>query len=255
MTHLFLNQGRPVITAMLKSNNTKNIIAEIGRFLESGAEAFGFQIETLLPACRTRQDFTEIIQAMDGKPAYITNYIRCNVSPQPQSDEELTEELLLAFDCGAKLCDIRGDLYDSCEGELTCQDRAVEKQKKLIREIHKMGGEVLMSSHVFRFLPKEQVYTIAKIQQERGADIAKVVTMANSEAELNENFEALLLLKKKLEIPSLFLCNGGHCYRHRILGPMLGSCMFLVVEDGIQAISQPNISEARKMLTAAGYTL
>lgn len=251
----FLNRERPIITAMLKSSNTKALISEIERGAAEGAEAFGFQIEMLESSCRKRTDFLDIFQAMGNRPAYVTNYMRGNISLHKQSDEELTEELLLALECGATLCDVRGDLYDPCVGELSLSDRAVEKQMNLIKEIHRMGGEVLMSSHIFNFLPKEHVYMISKTQQERGADIAKVVTMANSEEELDENFEALLLLKKKMQIPTLFLCNGTMCYKHRILGPMLGSCMYLTVESGIQAVTQPHISEARKVLIAAGYKL
>ena len=72
---------------------------------------------------------------------------------------------------------------------------------------------------------------------------------------ITEGAEALLFLKNAIEIPTLFLCNGSHCYKHRILGPMLGSCMFLTVENSIQTVTQPHISEARKIISAAGYML
>ena len=249
----FLHCNRPIITAMLKSRDTKSLIAEIERCLINGAEAFGLQIDMMEPQYRTRQDFTDIIQAMDGRPAYITDYSRGNVSPTPQSEEELAEELLMAFECGARLCDIRGDLFCPSAGEITEDDTAVEKQKRLIRHIHEMGGEVLMSSHVLKYIPKEETLRIALLHQERGADIAKIVTMAESEAELNENFETILLLKRKLKIPSLFLCNGSHCKKHRILGPLLGSCMFLTTENSRKPENQPLIDEARRILADAGY--
>ena len=57
------------------------------------------------------------------------------MSRNDQSDEQLTEDLLMAFECGAKLCDIREDLFDRCIGELTVNDKAVEKQQKLIEHV------------------------------------------------------------------------------------------------------------------------
>lgn len=249
----FLHSDRPIITAMLKNRDTRSLLAEIERCIINGAEAFGLQIDIMEPQYRTKKDFTELFQAMDGRPAYITDYSRGNVNPVPQSEEELTQELLMAFDCGAKLCDIRGDLYCPSAGEITEDEIAVEKQKALIRQIHQMGGEVLMSSHVLKYIPKEETLRIAMLHQERGADIAKIVTMADSEEELMENFETTLLLKRKLQIPSLFLCNGTHCKKHRIMGPLLGSCMFLTTENSRKPENQPHIEEAKRILAAAGF--
>lgn len=237
---------------MLIEEDTKGMVSVVEKAIREGAEAFCFQMERLKPEYRTRTDLSEILQAMDGRPAYVTNYRRYNASPVEQSDEELTEELMMAMDCGGVLADIRGDLFDPCEGELTLNDQAVTKQTELIKTLHKMGKEALISSHVMRFLPKEQVYTMMRQQKERGADIAKVVTMADSEQELFENFETLLLIKRKLECPSLFLCTGSHCYRHRRFGPLLGSCMFLTMHNGFEGALQPKIEEARNVLQAAG---
>ena len=58
----FLGHDRPIITAMLKSHNTKDIISEIERTKTEGAEAFGFQVDMLHPQYRTRQDFRDIFQ-------------------------------------------------------------------------------------------------------------------------------------------------------------------------------------------------
>lgn len=252
---IFLSNDRPVITAMLKSKSVPEILQEIENAHKQGAEAFGLQIELLKPEDRTRQNFTDIFQSMGDKPAYITNYIRDNVHPIPQSDDELTEEMLVALECGGKLCDVRGDLYCRSPYEITDDDKAIQKQQDLIREIHRMGGEVLMSSHMLEFARKERVLEIAKMHQERGTDISKIVTMADSEEEMFENFEINLLLQRELAIPSLFLCNGTHCYKHRRLGPLLGSCMFLTKENSRKPEPQPYIIEAQKILADAGYSI
>lgn len=81
---------------------------------------------------------------------------------------------------------------------------AVKKQKAFIKLIHDMSKEVLMSSHIiydntFKFVPKEKVLEVALEQESRGADIAKIVSNADTEEELLENFEAITLCKKNSE--------------------------------------------------------
>ena len=277
----FLKSDHPIITVMLKSKEPKALIEEIERTAYQGAEAYGLQLEGIPLQYRNRQVLKEIFLAMGDRPAYVTDYARGNVSQREQSDEELAEELLMAVECGAVLCDVRADLFDRCVGEFSDQYEAIVKQERLIAEIHRLGGEVLMSSHVFHFIAKEQVCAIAAEMQKRGADIAKIVAIADNEKELDEDFEALLLLKKRIGIPTLFLCNGFCCQKHRMLGPMLGSCMYLVVENGsgktdLQRMTEqvkrkqeaelaelgrivsvvhtkPDIAEAKRLLELSGY--
>lgn len=112
-----------------------------------------------------------------------------------------------------------------------------------------------MSAHVMKYIPCEKVIEIAQSQQLRGADIVKIVTDANSDEELYENLKTSVILKETLEVPSLFLCNGTHCKKHRMLGPVLGSCMFLAVENSNTDQNQPPIEKAREMLSLVGYEL
>ena len=71
-------------------------------------------------------------------------------------------------DCGATLCDVMGDYFDPCEGELTMNEEAVKKQMALIDALHARGAEVLMSSHVLKFTPAERVLEIAREHERRG---------------------------------------------------------------------------------------
>ena len=64
-----------------------------------------------------------------------------------------------------------------------------------------MGAEVLMSSHTFKFMKTDEVLRIVTAQQERGADVAKIVTAANSEEEELENLRTAEKLKYELDIP------------------------------------------------------
>ncbi len=248
----FLKQDRPTLVGMLRSTTTKELLKEIDLILAQGVDAFGFQIETLTPDERKAENYKKLFSAMKGKPAYVTNYTRCNVLDL--SDEELTEELFLAVECGAKLIDVRCDLFDRQPDEYSTDKKAIEKQMEVIRKIKAMGAEVLMSAHVLKYIPGEKVLEIALSQQERGVDIVKIVTEANSEAELLDNFKTSILLKEKLNVPALYLCNGSHLAKHRILGPLLNNGMFLVVENSNEGIGQPTIKRAREQLALAGYT-
>ena len=142
-------------------------------------------------------------------------------------------------ECGAALIDVRSDMFCRTDDEVTRDFYAVEKQKKLISEIHKLGAEVLMSTHIFEYRTPENILEIAKLQQQRGADIAKIVTEANSEKELTDAFKTNILLKTELNIPHLFLCNGTHCNRHRLLAPFMGTSFFLCVENSRTQENQP----------------
>ena len=247
----FLKEGRPTLTAMIKSNTLSQILIEIEKILEQGTDTFGFQIDMLKPDERNEKTYKEIFRAM-GKPCYVTNYYRGN--PVSHTDEELVEELYRAVSCGGALIDLCGDFFDRVPGEYTEKPEAIEKQMKAIEKIHSLGGEVLMSSHVLKYLDCEDVLKIAEGHKSRGADVSKIVTDANSEKELLNNLRTSIVLKERLGIPSLFLCNGTHCLRHRILGPAIGSDMFLVIENSKDGICpQPTIKRAKEILALACY--
>ena len=247
---IFLNHKRPVITTMLKPNNTKELVRDITAALAEGTDAFCLEIELMKSECRTESDFKDIFAAMDGKPAYITNYRRLNINDRVQSDEELTDEMLFAFSLAdnVKLFDIRGDLFDESPDEITYNEKAIEKQIALAKEVHRMGGEVLMSSHPLRFMPYEDVLKIAKAQAEREVDIIKIVTLAESENEVNENLKTTLKLNENLDKQFLFLCGGSHCRKHRLLGPVLSNSLFLSVQNGIDGGPQPQMDDAKKIM-------
>lgn len=243
----FLNSEQPKITVMVRQNNPEAVIEEIQKSISEGAEAFCFLTESLLPEYKTKEHIKRVIDSMQGRDAYVTNYIRDNSQPE-LTDSELAKQLADMIDCGAKLIDVRGDMFCRTENEITRDFFAVQKQKEFISELHKSGAEVIMSTHIFEYKSPETVLEIAKMQQERGADIAKIVTVANSEKELSDAFETLILLKKSIDIPFLFLCNGSLCVKHRLMGPLMGNCMYLCVENSKTEAPQPTIEEAKTLI-------
>ncbi len=244
MKNSFTGNEKAILTTMVQGTSPSRIKELVAKGLTEGAEAFGMQFERLLPEYKSPDTYRELFGCTNGLPVYVTNYRY--LTNEGKSDETLAKELLELADCGASLCDVMGDYFDKTEGEFTVNPNAVKKQEELIRALHEKGAQILMSSHTGKFTPAERVLEMALEYQRRGADIAKIVTNAESMAEQIENMRIITLLKEKLDIPFLFLC-GGECSILRRIGGELGSCMYLCVceYDEIATPVQPLLKHVK----------
>ena len=229
MKKSFLNANTPFITAMVQVPTAKQAEIGIRNAVADGATAIGFQMSSLEKEYRTEETLSLILAAAENKPVYFTNY-RFGFNAG-MTDDELMEGLLFGLKCGATLLDVMGDTFDPSPEELTKDEKAIAEQMKFIDEVHKRGGEVLMSSHVHQFRDAEYVLKMALEQQRRGADVVKIVTAANTQEEELKNLEACHLLKQELKIPFLFLASGKYTHLHRTIGPALGACMWLCFRE------------------------
>ena len=245
----FLTYEKPLLTCMVQADNPDRIKELISR--SEGTEAFGMQFCRMKPGYRTEETYRELFALAAPLPVYVTNY-RYGYN-EGKSDDELAEGILELADCGATLCDVMGDLFDKQDDELARDAVAIQRQMKLIDELHARGAEVLMSSHVFKFTPAERVLEIALEHKRRGADIAKIVTGASSMEDQLENLRIVHLLKKELGIPFLFLANGESRILRRV-GGALGNCTTLCVAeyDELATKSQPLLSEMKTMRDLLG---
>ena len=75
-------------------------------------------------------------------------------------------------------------------------EEAIAKQIELIDRIHKKGGQVIMSSHVNKFMTEERVLRIAREHKRRGADISKIVSHGSSMEEQMENLRITAVLNE-----------------------------------------------------------
>ncbi len=243
MKQSFLNQEKPILTTMVQAETPERIKELIDLSLPEGAEAFGMQFCRFKENYRTKEIFRDLFSYAQ-RPVYVTNYRHCY--NEGKSDDQLAEELVLLASYGATLCDVMGDYFDPQPNELSENEHAVQQQMKLIDRIHKAGAEVLMSSHVLKFTPAEEVIRIALEHQRRGADICKIVTDANTMAEQIENLRIVTLLKETLSIPFLYL-SGGECHFLRRVGGNLGCSMILCVHeyDQFSTNTQPLLTDAK----------
>jgi 3-dehydroquinate dehydratase len=224
----FLSYDKPLLCAMVQDETPDDMICTIMDSLYDGADAFGIQLCNLQPEYRTEEILRKIFSHCEGKPIYITSY-RGKYN-KDLSEEERMDFLLMGLRAGATLCDIPGDTFAPCKEQMTFDSEATEKQKRLIQKIHDMGGEVLISTHTGRFYTEDEVSALAKAQVDRGADVVKIVTVANDEEEEMVGLQAIRRLKKELDRPFLFLVGGSHNRLIRQIGPALGVCMYLCVQ-------------------------
>jgi len=248
----FFRSDKAVLTVMLQCDTPEMAIRKIRNAIPHGAEAFGLQAESLLPEHQNEEVFRRLFEQMQGRPVYATNYRTAN--NRGKTDEELTQGLLTLADCGATLCDVMGDLYCKHPEELTDDPEAIEKQMVLIEKLHEKGAQVLMSSHVMKFIPAERVLEIALEQQRRGADVIKIVTGADTMEQQLENLRITHLLRQHLEKPYLFL-SSGQCTLLRRLGWRMGCSMILCVyeHDHLSTVNQPLLSIAKAARDDLGF--
>ena len=240
----FSDASFPKLTVLITETNFDTVIELIQRTIQQGAEAYCLLMNMLPPFDKTPERMKRILDAMHGRPSYIANYIGGNSQPA-LSDDDLAEQLLQMARLGADLIDVRADMFCRTHGEVTREVVAVRKQKELISEIHKIGCESLMSTHIGEYLSPERILEIGILQRNRGIDIAKIVTNVETQKDLDDAFKTNLLLKEKLNIPFLFLCNGKSCKNHRLLSPVFGSCMYLCRENSNTNNAQPTLEAAK----------
>ena len=248
MKPTFLKYQKPLLCAMVQDSTPDDMICTIMNSHYDGAEAFGIQLENLLPEYRTLENLKKIFSFCENKPIYLTSYR--SYCSRELSDDECMDLLLMGLEAGATLCDIMGDLYHKEPNELTYDKEAIEKQEALIKKIHDKGGEVLISTHIHDFFEEEKIVEIALEQKRRGADVVKIVNFARTEDELMANINSIYRLKKELDgTPFLYLVNGAKCHFIRQFGANLGVCMYLCVQNyiGPSSKEQPLL---RSMKTA-----
>lgn len=224
---LFSKQKMPMLVTSLSDATPDELICTIRNALLDGSQGFMLHLERMDEQYRNLEDLKRVFNYVCDVPIFTLNYR----SDNEKSDEQLVEEQLIAIEAGASMIDVMGDLYDPSHHELTFHMAAVEKQRNLINKVHKMGAEVLLSSHVWEFMTEEEVIKHAKELESRGADFVKIAMCVHSEDELLQAIRTTVVTKRELRVPFLHICMRQYGKLHRAIGPMLGSCFALCVQS------------------------
>lgn len=247
MHHSFLDLPKPIVCAIMAGQTPAEMMAGCRRAVADGADGILFDLLDWKPEFRNQEAFKPVIDAFDLP--FMFCFYR-NDRWKNAADDERQEVLLAAARAGADMIDVMGDLYDPSPRELTRAPEAVARQEELIERIHAAGSHALISSHTRCFMTAEEVLAHLQEASSRGADMVKIVTMADTPDELAETVRTTMLLKKELKIPFIHLCNGEYSTIHRFICGRLGCDLSFAVSDYDPRYSfpQPVIRRVREFL-------
>ena len=183
------------------------------------------------------------------------------------TEEQRVDSFLRAVEAGAAGVDIQGYTYDlaSKQGfvgedkysftkgnprEVVTDQAMIAKQRKLIDKVHDMGAEVLLSCHPRIVMNATQVVELALFLEQREPDVIKIVTRAETEADLLESFKAMLMLKKEVKTPVTYHAMGKQGMLSRLINPVLGGHMAFCVDrfDAGSTMEQLELRSARDII-------
>jgi len=240
----FTQLRQPLICTIISDNNPTNCIRTIMVSDYEGTDAYELNLMSLEKQYWNGKDMKSIFTAT-VKPVLVCHY-RWNYEKHLDMDEEERIKLLINnVRWGASGIDLEADAFDPSPGpkewteeakkytldrtskprDWTTNPKAIKRQKKVIEEIHRLGGEVLMSAHTRVHLSVEQAVSMAKEMEARGADITKVVSADFNFEDLLDTMRSTIEIKKVLKIPFIMMSHGQHSKIGRVVCPMLGSML------------------------------
>lgn len=242
--------SKPAVTCILAQPSPEDAIAAIRNGEFAGADAFAIHLR-MEKALLTQENFKKIAQST-AKPVMFLLY-RGDVGswPTQASDEERVELLKLAIRAGGAAVDFPADTFDASPREISRNPVAIDKQRRAIEDVHALGGEVVMSSHIAEALSTDEVLEHMLSVEKRGADFAKIVTVADTEEQYVDAVNTTLALRRELRVPFIHLINGKFALAHRFLAPKLGSAITFCVErySANFVTSQPPVQNMKNVLS------
>jgi 3-dehydroquinate dehydratase len=244
----FLNKPYPVITGIMAGQTPREIIASARNSESEGAGGIAIDLFDLKPEFRNYESFKEIVNSVNLPFMF---YFYRNDRREQLGDDDRQEVLLVAAEAGASMIDVMGDLYDPSANEITFNQNAINKQKRLIGKIHSKGADVVISSHTGCPLTTEEVIRHMLELESRGPDVVKIVTTINTEEELAEALRTTIALNRELKTPFIHLCSGKYSRPHRFMCPVLGTSILFAVpyySDRYPGLAQPTIKSMNAVL-------
>jgi len=249
MPKKFFHQGmRTHVSAILGAATPEDVICKYRAAESDGADSVALELRFLKPEFRNLESLQRIIHAT-GLPTMAVMY-RNDCFQELVEDAPRQKLMLMAAEAGAAVIDVMGDLYSPSPDENTHDPAAISRQKELIGEIHARGALALMSSHPKRFMRAEEVLAQLEDFQERGADIVKIVTKADTPEEYLETLRGTVTAYQHLKVPFVHISNGTFGRLHRMHGLSLGVAITFAVHDYYTdaRFFQPTIRDFRQVM-------
>jgi len=242
--------GEPIVIGVLKESNADDTIKTVAQCEAEGANAFDLHISLLEGENRGRASLERIF-AEAKSPILAVHYNNLPKGVEKKNtDEERIAEMTAAVEYGAAGIDMQG--YTFCKSplatlegkdpkkypfitasprEVVLDDEVIEKQKRAIEEVHKRGGEVLMSCHTKVFLDTEQIVSLALEMEKRGPDIVKLVTPVNTKEEVLVALKSVMELKANLKNAKFqYHCSGKLGRITRYIAPYFGASIVFATD-------------------------
>ncbi len=228
MKPVFSRQKLPMLVTSLSDATPSQTICTMRNAIYDGTDGFMLHMEKLHPDHICEADLKSIFDYACDKPVFTLNY---RLVDDGKTDEHRIAEQLMAVRAGASMIDMMGDMFDPSPMELTRDCRAIARQQEVIEEVHALGGEVLLSSHVWMCMSAQETLAHAKALADRGADFVKIAMCVHNEGEMLDAVRTTYLVSRELQVPFLHICMGQHCKLHRAISPLFGSCFALCVQS------------------------
>lgn len=246
----FTESGDPIILGVLKERTADATIEQIKRCEAAGATAFNLHISLLAEESRKPDSLKRIFEAASS-PVMAVHY---NRNPQGVTRKDTNEmrvnEMVRAVEYGTAGIDLQGHMF--CSDTRATQEKfgdpekhpfitarpkevimdpeLIEKQREVVKKVHSLGGEVLMSCHTGVFLNTEQIVSLAKFIEEREPDFIKIVTPVDNKDGLLVALNSVKALKRELHTKFSYHCSGRVGRITRYIGPYFGSSQVFAMD-------------------------
>lgn len=251
----FLDCGGTAITLLSTPTSVEHAIALALMARDDGADGVALELNRFPVADRTVDNFRKIISSVQ-LPFMFTDY-RCDIY-YGADDEARMDTLLKAAEAGAEFVDVMADLYCASPLEIASDEKAVARQKETVAAVHKLGAKVVMSSHILdRSRTADECIAQLRMEEARGADIVKLVTMAYTRADFLEGIACLMRLNAEMKTPWIYLNGGPFARMQRMMGPHFGCAVEFAVHDYMTAeyYDQPTIANFKKAGAAIAWQM
>jgi len=245
----FTQLRQPFILTVLGDSNPADLIRTIRISDYDGTDAYELNLMNMDRRYLNEKDLKAVFRST-LKPIMVCFYRWDYHKHIDIPEEERVRLQIEAVRWGAAAMDLEGDSFDPIPGpdewteaarkyaitlgskprDLSMKPEAIKRQKEIIAEVHRLGGEVLMSAHTRVRLSVDESVRIAKEMESRGPDMVKVVKVDTSFEELLDTMRATVEMKKVLKVPFFMMSHGDHSKIGRVVCPMLGSMLAVATQ-------------------------